>query len=236
MKYENIVQGRFVKRLNRFTASVIVEEERHIVHVKNTGRLGELLVPGATVFLEDHAEDMGDRKLRYSLVTVDRAGRLVNIDSLAPNAAVGEALAAGDISLPAFKSLIKVVPEQTFRDSRFDFFIEDVNGHKGFIEVKGVTLEENGIAKFPDAPTLRGEKHIRELTKARKTGYFAAVIFVIQMKGPHLFMPNYDTHANFAEALIKAEKAGVRIYCYDCDVTPDSMTLRDQIPYELRNL
>lgn len=236
MEYENIIQATFIRRLNRFTAEVKIDGEKELAHVRNTGRCKELLVPGYGVYLEDFRENMGDRKLPFTLTAVNRNGKLINMDSLAPNKVTAEAVISGKITLPMFERPVTVVPERTFRNSRFDLYVEDVNGHKGFVEVKGCTLEHNGIAKFPDAPTLRGEKHIRELTWARKAGYFAAVIFVIQMNGIKVFTPNYATHADFAKALLDAKDAGVRIFAYECDVTPVSVNIAKEVPCELRNV
>ncbi len=236
MEYENTVSGKFVRRLNRFAAEVVIDGVRERVHVRNTGRCGDLLVAGNTVYLEDHRQDMNGRRLSFTLIAAERGDKLVNIDSAAPNKVMAEALASGEVELPRFAELKTVTPEYTFMNSRFDFYIEDINGHKGFIEVKGCALEKNGIAVFPDAPTLRGKRHVEQLIRARRIGYFAAVIFVVQMEDVKLFMPNYDTHAEFAAALLDGEEAGVMIRCYDCKVTPSSLTLGREIPYELRNI
>ena len=159
MKYENMVKGKFVARPNRFIAEIIIGEERVRAHVKNTGRCRELLVPGAEVYLEDFDGRMGTRKMRYSLIAVVKAGNIFNIDSQAPNKICEEGLLSGHIRIPGMDRITLVQREKTFGDSRLDFYVEDVCGRKGWIEVKGVTLEEDGVARFPDAPTERGLKH-----------------------------------------------------------------------------
>ncbi|MEG0391520.1 MAG: DNA/RNA nuclease SfsA, partial [Anaerovoracaceae bacterium] len=178
MEYEKIVKGKFLSRPNRFVALVEIQGETVKAHVKNTGRCKELLLPGAEIYLEDFAGRMGTRKLRYSLISVKKGETLINMDSSAPNKVVGEALSQGKLILPGMEELVKVKPEQTFGNSRFDFFVEDKTGKKGYIEVKGVTLEVEGIARFPDAPTVRGIKHIEELMVAADQGYGAYLIFV----------------------------------------------------------
>ena len=251
MKYEKIVQAKFIERENRFVAKVEVPGsgangggEVVKVHVKNTGRCRELLLPGSTVYLEDFAGRMGSRRMRYSLVAVEKAfggGKLlVNMDSQAPNKVVQEALADGRIRLPGFADaedasgagaeLTLIRPEAKFGNSRFDFYVE-CSPNRAFIEVKGVTLEENGHARFPDAPTERGVKHINELIKAHGEGYGAYIIFVVQMEGMKDVAPNYETHPEFGEALAKASEAGVKILGYDCLVTPDSLTVKGKIDF-----
>lgn len=226
MKYENIYEGRFVSRPNRFIAQVEIEGEIHTVHVKNTGRCKELLVKNATVYLEKSQNP--SRKTQFDLVSVIKNGRLINMDSQAPNKAVEEFFRAGGI----FTDLDELKPETKFQNSRFDFFGSH-GGKEFFAEVKGVTLEENGIVKFPDAPTLRGLKHLEELESAVKSGYEGYVIFVVQMKNVKYFTPNATTHPEFATALINAQKNGVKILCYDCEVTPNSMDLRNPVKIKL---
>lgn len=235
MKYQNIVEGIFIDRPNRFVASVEIEGKQERVHVKNTGRCRELLIPGTEVYLEDFSERMGSRKLRYSLIGVNKQGMMINMDSQAPNQAAREALVCGRLFLPQMKGLTEVKGEQVFGSSRLDFYVKDENGAEGFVEVKGVTLEENGIAKFPDAPTKRGIKHIRELILAKKQGYYAYLLFIIQMKGTTVFQPNDRTHAAFGDSLREAEKAGVSLLAYDCMVTKDSMILDQPVPIELNS-
>lgn len=235
MKYQNIIEGIFIDRPNRFVASVEIGGKQERVHVKNTGRCRELLIPGTEVYLEDFTERMGSRKLRYSLVGVNKQGLMINMDSQAPNQVAKEALICGRPILPQMKCLTEVKGEQTYGSSRLDFYVKDETGAEGFVEVKGVTLEENSIAKFPDAPTERGIKHIRELIHAKKQGYCAYLFFVIQMKGIIDFQPNDRTHAAFGDSLREAEKAGVVLLAYDCRVTKDSMTLDQPVPINLNS-
>ena len=257
MKYEKIVQAKFIERENRFVARVELDESVK-VHVKNTGRCRELLVPGSTVYLEDFDGRMGSRRMRYSLVAVEKEvvcgtkvdnsresvvheTLLVNMDSQAPNKVVQEALEDGRIRLPGMNDdagrFTLVKPEKKYGDSRFDFYVEAAGGvgeaapKRAFIEVKGVTLEDDGHARFPDAPTERGVKHINELIKARREGYLAYVIFVVQMEGMKDVSPNYETHPEFGEALAKAAEIGVEILAYDCRVTPDSLTINEKIGF-----
>lgn len=218
MHYNEIKQGYFIARPNRFIAHIELDGQIEVCHVKNTGRCRELLTPRAVVYVECHHDPK--RKTKYSLIAVEKGNLLINMDSQAPNKVVGEWLAAGEL-LPDI-TLLK--PECRHGASRFDFYLETPQ-QKMFIEVKGVTLEENGIAMFPDAPTERGIKHLDELAQAVQDGYAAAVIFVIQMSGVTCFTPNRRTHAAFAEALERAQQAGVQVLAYDCLVTPDSLTL-----------
>ena len=210
MKYRELVPGIFQSRPNRFIAMVEVDGQIEKCHVKNTGRCRELLIPGTTVYLEPG--NSPERKTKYSLITVEKDGRLVNIDSQAPNAAAAEWLATD----PLGWGVKKVLREKTYGGSRFDFFLETECGKGIYLETKGVTLDENGVARFPDAPTERGIKHIHHLIEARKNGYGAAILFVIQMKGIHLFEPNDRTQPEFRQALKEAREAGVEILAYDC--------------------
>lgn len=230
MKYENVINGKFIKRPNRFIAEVIVDGSVQKAHVKNTGRLKELLYEGAEVYLEDHTGRMGSRKMRYSLIGVRKGGCDVNIDSQAPNRVVKEALLDGSIKLPGMSELTSVKGEHKFGDSRLDFYVEDADRKRGLIEVKGVTLEVDGAARFPDAPTERGIKHINELAGAIDKAYSVYVIFVIQMKGVDRFEPNDDTHKAFGDALRAAKLCGVNILAYDCEVAADSLRIDDSIP------
>lgn len=229
MKYEKIVKGKFIERPNRFVAVVEVDGERVKAHVKNTGRCRELLVEGAAVYLEDFEGRMGTRKMRYSLIGVEKrtpAGMLmVNMDSQAPNKAVGEALADDSIMLEGMGRLTLINPEKTFGKSRFDFYVEDEAGRGAYIEVKGVTLEDEGIVRFPDAPTERGVKHINELISAAVEGYKAYVIFVVQMSGMKEFRPNDETHSQFGQTLRNADAAGVKVLAYECIIDEDSMNI-----------
>ncbi len=226
MKYGNICEARFISRPNRFIAKVMLNKEELTVHVKNTGRCRELLIENARVILEKSSNP--DRKTQYDLIAVYKGNTLINMDSQSPNKAVGEWLSAGEfLKNPTF-----IKPESTFGKSRLDFY-EENESEKAYIEVKGVTLEENGIARFPDAPTERGRKHLSELINARNQGFRAAVIFVIQMKGCHLFEPNYATDKPFAEELKRAYENGVDIIAVDCKVQPDGMTVDEKIEVKL---
>ena len=232
MRYGKIVPGIFHSRPNRFIAMVEPEgEPLQKVHVKNTGRCKELLVPGCTVYLEEGSNP--DRKTKYSLVAVEKGDLLINMDSQAPNKAAGEWLAAHP--LPQIGKLpVKIKPEYTFGKSRLDFCLEYDDGSRALVEVKGVTLEQDGLLLFPDAPTQRGVKHLRELAAAVDDTTHCCVLFVAQMKQVHTFAPNRATHPEFADALAQAAKAGVQVLCYDCVVTPKSMKLDAPVKVELR--
>ncbi len=230
MTYPNILQARFISRPNRFIAVCQNQKgEQLTVHVKNTGRCRELLIPGATVYLQHHTNPA--RKTAYSLICVQKGELLINMDSQAPNQAVKEALLQ---NRPALfnEAPVLVRPEQTLGSSRLDFYLE-TEREKIWLEVKGVTLEENGVARFPDAPTLRGIKHLEELETAVKHGGRAAVLFVLQMERARFFTPNDATHPEFGDALRRAAKAGVQILAYTCRVTPDSICLAGPVPVRL---
>ena len=227
MTYDNIVTGTFLKRPNRFIAYVEVKGDVKTCHVKNTGRCQELLVPGCTVVLEFHpkAKEM-KRKTEYDLIAVYKGNLLINMDSQAPNAAAKEWLLSG-----GFGEIEALRAETVHGDSRFDFsFFRD--GKLWFLEVKGVTLEGNGVCAFPDAPTLRGAKHLRGLTRAAAEGYGAGVLFVIQMADVKYLHPNDATDPDFGAALRDAAGNGVHILAMDCAVTEQSMTIRR--PVEVR--
>lgn len=226
MKYQNVVRGRFVDRPNRFIAHVEIEGKIETVHVKNTGRCRELLLPGATVYLEKG--DAPKRKTAYDLIAVEKGERMVNMDSQAPNKAVKEWLLKKEL----FPGLVFVRPETTYGQSRFDFYIE-TDKDRIFMEVKGVTLEEDGVMRFPDAPSERAIKHVEELAEAVNQGYKAYILFVIQMKGAKYFTPHRDMHPDFAAALEKARDAGVEIIAYDCQVTPDGMEIDSPVKVRL---
>ncbi len=230
MNYNNIVKATFISRPNRFIANVMVDGAPVTVHVKNTGRCRELLVPGAKVFLEK--SDNPARKTLYDLVAVQKGNRLVNMDSQIPNAAAYEWISAGGFK----KDVTLLKREVTFGNSRFDLYLEytDEAGktRKAFVEVKGVTLEDDGVVRFPDAPTERGIKHIHELTECLKEGYEAYLLFVIQMKDVKYFEPDREIHKDFADALGEASERGVQVLAYDCEVTENSMEIRD--PVEVR--
>ena len=271
MTYRNIRPAAFLARPNRFIAQVEVDGREETVHVKNTGRCRELLVPGCTVYLEESASLQ--RKTKYDLVAVEKARPglpplLINMDAQAPNKVFGEWLAAGlgaELGLPR-PSLLR--PETTWGNSRFDFYWELSHrgkvrsttdalrasaaplpcpssphkaegrlcgdpGLRGFVEVKGCTLESGGLALFPDAPTQRGVKHLRELIACREAGYEAAVCFVLQMAGMRAFSPNDATHPEFGAALREAGQAGVRVLAVECAVTPDSLVMTAPVPVRL---
>ena len=267
MKYMNpVVPATFLKRPNRFVAHVMlegdVEGKEEVVHVKNTGRCRELLVPGARVYLEDCRLHPG-RKTRYSLIAVEKetdtgqpdgsaaeAGSqrgeqqempvkpttmLVNMDSQAPNAVVAEGILAG--KLPLMASVTGLRREVTFAGSRFDMLVEgkDAAGKPvaTFVEVKGVTLEHQGIAAFPDAPTTRGRRHLLELAEAVAQGYGGAVVFLMQMQGPRIFVPHWERDPAFAAALVQVQQAGVQVLAYDTRVTADTMMLGEPLPIQL---
>ena len=222
MRYKNITKAKFIRRVNRFVAEVSLNGETEVVHVKNTGRCRELLIPGCEVWLT--APGTPDRKTKYDLVVVRKSdGVLYNIDSQAPNKVVKEWLDKQDYT--------KVIPEYTYGDSRIDFYMEKVDSggkiEKYLMEVKGCTLEIDGIGYFPDAPTERGVKHIRELIKAREAGYRTALAFVIQMAGVSEVRPYIDMQPEFGEAMEDAKKAGVDIIFYKCHVEPDSLEIVD---------
>ena len=227
MKYENISEGRFISRPNRFIAEVEMQDGRKTVHVKNTGRCRELLVPGAAVYLENSAAP--GRKTDYDLVAVQKDGKIVNMDSLAPNRTVHEWIASGKY----FKDVTLIKPESFYKDSRFDFYVE-AGTRKIYIEVKGVTLEKDRTALFPDAPSDRALKHVEELIEAVGKGFEGYVIFVIQMKGPERFMPNREAQPEFADALQRAKEAGVHILAYDCSVSADEIELCEPVEVELQ--
>ncbi|MGP0585667.1 DNA/RNA nuclease SfsA [Paenibacillus timonensis] len=225
MKYGDIVQGRLQRRVNRFIAEVMVGDAVEQVHVKNTGRLKELLLPDTEVLLE--ASDRPERKTKYSLIAAAHDGGWVNVDSQAPNPVAFEALNAGGIA--EIGSVTRAKREVTYGDSRFDLYYEQ-GEQRGFIEVKGVTLEQGGIAMFPDAPTARGTKHVLELVKAVLEGYAGTVLFVVQMKGCHAFTPYREMDPAFADALKEASRQGVRILAYGAIVTEREIVLGGSLP------
>ncbi len=226
MKYERIKRATFLERPNRFIAYAEIAGKKETIHVKNTGRCAELLVPEAEIFVQE--SDNPDRKTKWDLIGVKKGERLINMDSQIPNQVVGEWLRAGNL----FSAGASVRPETVYGNSRFDFYVEE-GENRAFIEVKGVTLEEEGVVRFPDAPSERAVKHVEELIRAKKEGYDAYVFLVIQMKGVRYFTPNIDTQPEFAEALKKAKAAGVRILAYDCKVTEDSIQIDEEVPVVL---
>ena len=222
MHYSNIRRATFLRRPNRFIAHIEVDGREEICHVKNTGRCRELLTDRAIIYVEHH--DNPKRKTKYSLIAVEKGDLLINMDSQAPNKVVGEWLLAKE----PFGKVKLLKPECTYGSSRFDVYLE-TEAEKIFIEVKGVTLEEDGIVRFPDAPTERGIKHLEELCACVEAGYKTAVIFVVQMEGMQHFEPNDKTHPQFGEALRQAHKAGVEVLAYECKVTPISLEITKSI-------
>lgn len=223
MQYRSVVSGSFIDRPNRFVARVKIGDEVHTVHVKNTGRCRELLVPGAAVYLEQGSNP--NRKTQYDLIAVEKGDRLINMDSQAPNQVFGEWVSAGGF-LPGVTAVRR---EYTYGGSRLDFCLETPEGPH-FVEVKGVTLEENGRSCFPDAPTERGVKHIGELQRAVEAGHKATLVFVVQMEQVESVAPNDVTHPAFGEALRRAAAAGVQVRAYACSVTPDRISISRPVP------
>ena len=231
MIYPSVRRGQFLTRPNRFIAHVELDGAPVVCHVKNTGRCRELLVPGHTVWLAEG--DSPARKTKYDLIGVEKPtprGLLpVNMDAQAPNRVFGEWAAGGGLGfLPS-----PLRPETRFGDSRFDFYWEDGPDRRGFWEIKGVTLEEDGVARFPDAPTLRGVKHLVELIRAREAGYETGVCFVVQMPGMRRVEPNDATHPQFGQALRRAAEAGVQVLALGCRVEPDRLEITGDVPVEL---
>ena len=224
MNYENMVQGKFLRRPNRFIAHIIIDGAEQTVHVKNTGRCRELLPEGAKVWCQ-HFEG-GTRKTAYDLIAVQKGQRLINMDSQAPNKAAREWLEAGGLG-----EISDLRSEVTREDSRFDFAFQK-DGRQCYLEVKGCTLENEGVCAFPDAPTLRGAKHLRHLAALAREGVGAYVLFVIQMENVVYIHPNDTTDPDFGRALRDAAAAGVQVLAMDCTVTPESMKIRT--PVEVR--
>ena len=225
VKYPNMVPGIFQNRPNRFIAQVEIQGQMQTVHVKNTGRCRELLIPGARVWCQQASNP--NRKTPYDLIAVEKGERLINMDSQAPNTVAGEWLASGGLG-----AVENLRPETVHGDSRYDFSFTR-EGKPCFLEVKGVTLEENGICAFPDAPTQRGAKHLRGLLRASGAGIRTAVCFVVQMKGPRVFRPNDRTDPAFGRALREAATAGVQVLAVDCRVAPDALTIDGPVPVDL---
>lgn len=225
MRYQNMIEGRFLRRPNRFIAYVEIDGAEEVCHVKNTGRCRELLVPGAHVWCQ--RSDNPNRKTKFDLIAVRKGDYLINMDSQAPNAAVKEWLEAGGLG-----QLERLRPERKFGDSRFDFYLERA-GKGMYLEVKGVTLEDGGVCRFPDAPTERGARHLRELIRAKEQGYDAAVLFVIQMSPVKWIEPNDETDPDFGKALREAKAAGVEVLAVDCRITEDSMEIGEFVEVRL---
>ena len=226
MRYKDIEKAKFLSRPNRFIAHIEIDGKQEICHVKNTGRCKELLIPDATVFVQEINGD--NRKTKYDVIRVYKGERLINIDSLVPNKVFHEWVMGNNF----FKNIKLIRPECKYKSSRLDFYIE-TDLRKIFVEVKGVTLEINGVALFPDAPTERGIKHINDLCYAIDEGFEAYLVFIIQMKDVLYFAPNNETHQAFGEALINAEKHGVKIIALDCEVAADYIAARDFVEVRL---
>ena len=228
MKYERMEEGRFLERPNRFIAYVEMLGKKETVHVKNTGRCAELLVPGATVYVQKAADP--NRKTQWDLIAVQKGERVVNMDSQVPNKVVEEWIRKGNL----FPNATLIRPETTYGNSRFDLYVEE-GDRKIFMEIKGVTLEDNGVVRFPDAPTERGVKHVEELVKAVKDGYEAYLFFVVQMEGVKYLAPNRVTHAAFGEAVDIAKENGVNILAYECQVEKDRIEIAKEVPVVLED-
>ncbi len=226
MQYETVKTGRFISRPNRFIAHIQIDGKTEVCHVKNTGRCRELLLPDAEVYVTPAGNPA--RKTRFDLIAVKKGDAVINIDSIAPNLAFGEWIRRGGF----FGNVTHIRPECTHKNSRFDFYIE-AEGKKFFVEVKGVTLTERGVVRFPDAPTERGTKHLRELAACIREGYRAHVFFIAQMEQALYFTSNRETDPLFADTLLEAEKAGVGVHCLSCHVAPNSMKIKDFVPVRL---
>ena len=223
MEYERISNGFFLRRPNRFIAEVEIDGAVEICHVRNTGRCKELLIPGAEVFVSESLNSK--RSTKYDLVSVWKGDRLINMDSQLPNLVFNDYLKQNRF----IEGINLIKPEAKYGSSRFDFYFETAN-NRAFAEVKGVTLEENNVAMFPDAPTERGVKHLKELAQCVAEGYDAYIIFIIQMLGISHFTPNNKTHPEFGAKLAEAMKAGVKAVAFDCMVTANAVTINDKIP------
>nr|WP_312576704.1 DNA/RNA nuclease SfsA [Sedimentibacter sp.] len=227
MKYENIVEGIFIERINRFIAKVEINGQIEQVHVKNTGRCKELFIEGRRVFLQE--SNKANRKTKYSLISIYKGNKLINIDSQVPNAVVYESIVSK--SLPEFCKLVEVKREKTYKNSRFDIYYKKENGVEGFVEIKGVTLEYDGMSMFPDAPTERGKKHIYEMIDAVKNGYEGTIFFLIQLEDVLGFKPNRETDEKFEIALNKARDNGVNILVYSSKITKESICIDKRVNY-----
>lgn len=224
MHYDDVVSGIFIERVNRFIARVLIAGLEETVHVKNTGRCKELFISGVIVYLQK--SNNPNRKTKYSLISIYKNNQLINIDSQVPNAVVFEGISLGKV--PEFKDLLLLKREVTYGNSRFDLYYETAT-QRGFIEVKGVTLEIGGIACFPDAPTQRGKKHVLELLRATAEGYTNYIFFLIQMADITKFVPNHKTDPEFAASLTLANASGVSTLCYNSFITETSITLNTRL-------
>nr|WP_207289705.1 DNA/RNA nuclease SfsA [Senegalia massiliensis] len=225
MEYKKVIKGIFLKRPNRFIAQVLIDGKEETVHVKNTGRCKELLMPGTNIILEDCSHNK-NRKTKYSLIAVWKNDILVNMDSQVPNKVVYDAITQNKIKELLNLDLVK--REVTYGNSRYDIYFENEN-KKGFMEIKGVTLENNNIAMFPDAPTSRGTKHVLEMIEAVKNSYRGIIFFLIQMKGPKVFRLNKEMDKKFSDAVKLAKEKGVEILVYDSIITENSISIGSQV-------
>lgn len=223
MIYNNMREAKFIVRPNRFIAHIEIDGKREICHVKNTGRCKEFLIEGAKIFVQE--ADNLNRKTKYDLISAYKGERLINMDSQVTNKVVQEWIQEGNI----FEDVTLIKPESKYGNSRFDFYVE-AGKRKIYIEVKGVTLEEDGVVMFPDAPTLRGVKHLEELEECLEESFEAYVIFVVQMSDVKIFRANERTHKAFAETLTRVYDSGVKVLAYECIVTEDSIKLAKQVP------
>lgn len=226
MKYKNIKKGKFIDRPNRFIANIEIDGKVEVCHVKNTGRCKELLIPDATVFVQEF--DSPSRKTKFDLISVFKDGRHINIDSQVPNKVFHEWLLKGYL----FGNITLIKPESKYKNSRFDFYVES-GEDKVFIEIKGVTLEEDNVVLFPDAPTERGVKHINELIECIKEDYKAFIVFIVQMEDVTYFTPNCKTHQKFADALELAKSSGVNILAFDCKVEEGLIEISKKVEVRL---
>lgn len=229
MKYKDIVEGIFIKRINRFIAEVKINNIIQKVHVKNTGRCKELFIEGTKIYLQQ--SNNPERKTKYSLISIYKGNKLINIDSQIPNFVVYEGIKSGLIS--EFNDISYIKKEKKYNNSRFDIYYKRKNGKEGFIEIKGVTLENNGTAMFPDAPTSRGRKHINEMIQAVKEGYEGNIFFLIQMDGINKFISNDKTDPEFGKALRIAYKSRVNVFVYNSIVTKDTISINKKANYIL---
>lgn len=225
MKYCNIRSAKFLNRKNRFIAEIEIDGKIQLCHVKNTGRCRELLIEGVDIFVQEN--NNVNRKTKYSLICVKKGNLIINMDSQIPNYVAKEGIEKGVVS--QLKNVSYIKQEVKYKNSRFDLYFERQTGEKGFIEIKGVTLEDNGVVRFPDAPSERAIKHINELIEAKNEGYEAYILFVIQLKNVKYFEPNKETHYEFYEALKNAKNNNIHILAYDCFVSSDEILLKDEV-------
>jgi len=229
MKYKNpVIEGKFINRINRFIAEVEISGKIEKVHVRNTGRCKEIFIPGAKIFLEEGSGEK--RKTKYSLIAVYKEKRLINVDSQIVNYVFEEGVLKNKVDFLNNPDVF--LREKVYNKSRFDFYYEK-GSKKGFIEIKGVTLEKDNQTMFPDAPTLRGQKHIKELVQGLKEGYENYIIFLIQMENTESFRPHWETDPVFAEELEKAKRQGVKILAYDTIVAPENITLNKTVKVKI---